>query len=146
MNWGNKLLITFLVFGSGMGYLVYRSMSTSFELVEKDYYKTELQHQSTIDAAHRFHALRKEVKLVEGGHGLRIELPANEKGAVTEASIWFYCAYQAALDRKFQLKAEDNGVLTIPRGELAPVNYTIKMDWKAGGQEFYTEKQVSIRP
>lgn len=146
MNWGNKLLVTFLVFGSGMGYLVYRSMSTNFELVEKDYYKTELQHQSTIDATNRFHALRTDVKLVQNEEGIRIELPVNETGTVTEGSVWFYCAYQAALDRKFQLEAEDNGVLIIPRGELAPVNYTVKMDWKAGGQAFYTEKQVSIRP
>ena len=49
MNWGNKLLITFLVFGAGISFLVYRSMHTNFELVEKDYYKSELRYQEIID-------------------------------------------------------------------------------------------------
>ena len=41
MNWGNKLLVAFIVFGLGMGYLAYRSMNTNFELVENDYYKQD---------------------------------------------------------------------------------------------------------
>ena len=42
MNWGNRLVIVFLVFGAGMGFLVYRSIKTNYELVETDYYKHEL--------------------------------------------------------------------------------------------------------
>ena len=53
MNWGNKLLLTFLVFGGLMAYLVYRSLNTNFELVEKDYYKNELKYQQVIDGSKR---------------------------------------------------------------------------------------------
>ena len=41
MSWGNKLLVAFIVFAAGMFYLVYRSVNTNYELVEKDYYKSE---------------------------------------------------------------------------------------------------------
>ena len=41
MNWGNKLLVTFVVFGAGMIFLVYRAVKTNYELVEKDYYKND---------------------------------------------------------------------------------------------------------
>ena len=37
MNWGNKLLIAFIVFIGGISFLVYRSTQTNFEMVENDY-------------------------------------------------------------------------------------------------------------
>lgn len=44
MNWGHKLTFTILVFIGLMSYLVYRSLNTDFQLVEKDYYNNELQY------------------------------------------------------------------------------------------------------
>lgn len=63
MNWGNRLVIVFLVFGAGMGYLVYRSMNTDFELVESDYYKQELRYQNVIDEHNSANALSASVNI-----------------------------------------------------------------------------------
>lgn len=63
MNWGNKLLVTFIVFGAGMGVLVYKSMNTTYELVEKDYYKKELRYQEVIDGSNRANALSAAASL-----------------------------------------------------------------------------------
>ena len=56
MNWGNKLLIL-LLFLERMFYLVYRSVNTNFELVEKDYYKSEFRYQQVIDGTNRANSL-----------------------------------------------------------------------------------------
>jgi hypothetical protein len=49
MNWGNKLILAFVVFAAGMAFMVYQAVNTDFELVEKDYYKQELRYQQVID-------------------------------------------------------------------------------------------------
>jgi len=70
MNWGNKLFVTFLVFGTGMGYLVYRSVKTNFDLVEKDYYKSELRYQDVIDGTNRVNQLSSSVNLEQTTDGV----------------------------------------------------------------------------
>jgi len=49
MNWGNKLVLVFIVFGAFIGYLVYQAVNTKYDLVSKDYYKDELRYQEKID-------------------------------------------------------------------------------------------------
>ena len=76
MNWGNKLLLTFLVFAAGMGFLVYRSVTTNFELVEKDYYKEELRFQQQIDGTREANNLSSAVTLLQNETGIHLQLPA----------------------------------------------------------------------
>ena len=75
MNWGNKLLITFIIFGAGIFYLVYRSMHTNFELVEKDYYKSELHYQQVIDGSNRAGELNSPVKFEQREKYIFLQLP-----------------------------------------------------------------------
>ena len=52
MNWGNKLILVFIVFAVMMSVLVYKSVNTKYDLVSKDYYKDELRYQDKIDGMH----------------------------------------------------------------------------------------------
>ena len=93
MNWGNKLLLTFIVFGAGMMYLVYRSVNTNYELVEKDYYKSELRYQQIIDGSNRANQLQSSVKIEQTSAGIILELPQEMKEKNISGDILFYCAY-----------------------------------------------------
>jgi hypothetical protein len=144
MNWGNKLLLTFLVFGAGMGYLVYRSMNTNFELVDKEYYKNELRYQEVIDGVNRANALSDVVKLSRSGEQISLQLPAEMKGQQVSGSVHFYCAYDAARDRKFTLDPNAEAMQVMDERLLLPGHYTAKIAWTASGKDYYTEKQISI--
>ena len=104
MNWGNKLLLTFIVFGAGMGYLVYRSVSTNYELVEKDYYKQELRYQQVIDGTNRVNQLSSAVKIEQTDAGIILELPQEMKEKDISGDVLFYCAYDKKKDKKFSLQ------------------------------------------
>lgn len=145
MNWGNKLLITFLVFGSGMTYLVYRSMHTEFELVEKDYYKTELSYQQVIDATKRSKTLRSPVQWQQTSLGLEMQLPAEMKTKELKGDIWFYCAYNSVQDRKVPLQVNENAVQYFPDSLLLPGTYTAKINWKDSTEQYYTESHIYVK-
>ena len=144
MNWGNKLLITFVVFGGGMFYLVYRSVTTNFELVDKDYYKNELRYQDVIDGVKRANALSDVVKLTPTVKGLELQLPAEMKDQKVAGTVHFYCAYDALKDRKFELNTDATGLQVLNAKLIASGNYTVKINWNAGGEEYYTEKSISL--
>lgn len=144
MNWGNKLLLTFIVFGIGMFYLVYRSMRTNYDLVEKDYYNQELRYQQKIDATNRTNALQSSLVLEQTEQGVHVQLPFEMKNKTLNGDIWFYCAYDAGKDKKISLRPDSNARQLIPLQELEPGNYTVKLNWTESGQTYYAEKTLTI--
>ncbi len=144
MNWGHKLTFTILVFIGLMSYLVYRSLNTDFQLVEKDYYNNELQYQQVIDAAHRTNELKEPVHIRAENNLVFIEMPAEMKNAVSNGKLWFYCAYDSKRDRKFSFEPDENGVQVFERSQFEPGNYTVKISWSHRDENYYKEIQFSL--
>lgn len=144
MNWGYKLLFTFIVFIGGMGYLVYRSMSTDFELVEKEYYKSELKYQDVIEGAHQASLLSQQVQLHQSGDSLQLRFPEGFQSGDISGTAWFYCAYDSKRDQQLKLAPDANGVQHVDMHRLAPGNYTVKLQWKGNNTSFYNELPLTI--
>lgn len=144
MNWGNKLLLTFIVFIAGMGYLIYRSVNTNFELVDKDYYKNELRYQEIIDATNSANALSSAVQVSQTGDGkIVVQLPEEMKDKVIEGDIQFYCAYNAEQDKKLQLQVY-NGVQLFNTKTVLPGNYTVRINWSSEGKKYFSENSLTV--
>ncbi len=145
MNWGNRLLITFIIFGAGIFYLVYRSMHTNFELVDKDYYKSELQYQQVIDGSNRAGELQTAVKLEQKENNIFLQMPEEMKNKKITGDILFYCAYDEKKDKKISLAVNDEGAQVLDAGTISPGNYTVKINWNADSHNYYSEKTLTIR-
>jgi FixH len=143
MNWGNKLLVTFLVFGAGMGFLVYRSVKTNYELVDKEYYKKELAYQQVIDGSARANAL-SALTIQQNSNGILLQLPAEMKNKIINGSIHFYCGYNENLDRKPELHPDAGGEQLFSPALLQPGTYTVKISWSADGISYYSEKNLTV--
>jgi hypothetical protein len=144
MNWGNKLLVTFIVFGAGMFYLVYRSVSTNYDLVEKDYYKSELRYQQVIDGTNRANQLSTSVKIVQTDAGITLEFPQEMKNKEISGDILFYCAYDQKKDKRFSLQPDDNGIQVFQSTAISPGNYTVKINWMNEGKGYFSEKSLTV--
>ena len=140
MNWGNKLILVFLVFGAGISYMVYRCMQTPVDLVSTRYYSDELAYQRVIDGTRRANALSGKVQLTQAGAGIRLRLPAEMKGKPVRGSVQFYCPNDATRDRDILLRPDAGGVQDIPAGELAPGRYVVKVSWESGGADYFNEQ------
>ncbi|MEO7982454.1 MAG: FixH family protein [Bacteroidota bacterium] len=144
MNWGNKLLLTFIVFASGMGYLVYRSMHVNFELVEKDYYKSELRYQEVIDGTNQVNQLSSAVKLEQNEKGILLQLPEEMKGKSISGDIWFYCAYDERKDKKAVLHVTASATQQFDSTAILSGQYTVKINWSCGGKNYFSEKKLIV--
>ena len=70
MNWGNKILVVFVAFGSMISYMVYRCVKTPVNLVSEQYYKDELAYQNVIDGTKRANALSGKLELAQEDNGI----------------------------------------------------------------------------
>jgi hypothetical protein len=144
MNWGNKLLLVFALFGGGISYMVYRCMQTPVDLVSKDYYKDELTYQYVIDGAHRAAALSAQPLLSAIPAGVHIQLPPEMKRHSLSGRIRFYCAADAGRDRDIVLAPGPDGSQTIPKETLLPGQYTVSISWETGGTNYFSQQALNL--
>lgn len=144
MNWGNKLLLTIVIFVSGICYLVYRSTKTNYDLVEKDYYKQELQYQGLIDGTNSANKLTAPIKISQEGQTISLVLPVEMKNKRVSGDVWFYCAYNSAKDKRFKLKTDSEGIQKFPSESVGPGSYTVRINWNESGNQYYTKTEFSV--
>jgi nitrogen fixation protein FixH len=143
-NWGHKVLLGFVAFAGMMIGLVYLSMRTRYDLVSKDYYKDELQYQQVIDGRTRAGLLSSAVTITDQDSTVVIQFPHEMKDADVTGSLWFYCAPDAAKDRKMQVQLNETASQTIAKHLLAPGRYTVRIRWQGNAQHYYTELNTTI--
>ena len=143
MNWGFKLMTVFVVFALGMGYMVYRCFNTNLDLVEKEYYKSELKYQDVIDGQGHTNALSASPQFRQSGNEIILQMPEEMKTGSVSGDVLFYCAYDSKKDKKMQLAIDKNGMQSFS-SMVAPGVYIIKIDWNKDGKKYYAEKNITI--
>jgi hypothetical protein len=144
MNWGNKLLLAFVVFAAGMAFMVYQAVNTDFELVEKDYYKQELRYQQVIDGKAEAAKLSAAIELEPVQGGIILQLPVEMHGAQPTGEILFYCANDSKKDRRFLLSVDNSGQQFFSTNLLLPGAYKGKISWIVNNKRYYAEKDILI--
>lgn len=143
MSWGNKLVVVFVIFIAMIGTLVYKSVMIKNDLVTSDYYSQELKYQDKINGANNANAI-SQVSVAQDNDFLTIYLPTELKGDNISGEAWFYCVTDAEKDRHIKLNIGDNGAQMISKKELAKGNMQLKLTWKVGDKDYYTEKNLLI--
>lgn len=143
-NWGYKLLVTYVAFVGLMGYLVYRCVTTNFDLVTPEYYKDELAYQQVINGTVNANALSSPVAVVTGGQYITIRLPKEMHNQKVKGMAWFYCPSDARRDKKIPLKMDSDAVQEIPLREILPGHYTVKIAWDSNNAHYYTEQHITL--
>ncbi|MEO8173161.1 MAG: FixH family protein [Sediminibacterium sp.] len=144
MNWGYKLTVTFIIFAGMIGYLVYRSMNTHFDLVEKDYYESELKYQEVIDGFKNTSKLSKAPDLLQSGKNIILQMPDEMKNTLVTGTIQIYCSYNAAQDKTIPIQPDSNGLQVISPSLQTGI-YTAKLSWTSTNINYYTEQKIVIQ-
>ena len=144
MNWGQKLLLVFVVFASGMIYLAYRCMHINTDLVTKEYYKDELRYEDVIDGMRSANALSSKIHIVQQNETITVQLPKEMKNRQVTGNIWFYCAADAKKDRHVPVSVNADGFQQIDKKMFLPGRYTVKFDWLTDKTHYYSEQPLTI--
>ena len=143
MNWGTKIILVFVVFVSGILYMVFKAGSHNMDLVTTDYYEQELKYQQTIDAVERTNSLSSGLVFTPADGRIEIKFPAEMQNKLLEADVWLYCI----ADKKKDLKKEfstSEGKISMP---FLPANkglHEVKISWQFNGQTYYHKEKILL--
>jgi hypothetical protein len=102
MNWGWKIVVTFVFFFIIMGTLVYKSAIEDHQLVTENYYEKEMAYQEVIDQ--QKNAREVGLRWEELGEGICLQVPAQLEGM--EGEVRLYRASNSSLDKLYTFDAE----------------------------------------
>lgn len=145
MNWGNRLILVFIVFGTMIGYMVYRCIETPVNLVSEQYYKDELAYQKVIDGTKQANALSGKLSLAQTAGAIRVMLPTDMRGKAIKGTIVFYCPSDVARDRHVPLQVDEEAAQEIRQGLVPHGHYTVKVSWESGGVNYFAEQPFIIQ-
>jgi hypothetical protein len=134
----------FIVFGLFIGYLVYRAVTTKYDLVSKEYYKDELRYQDKIDRIKNASKI-SEVKLEQDAEAVIIHLPQEQMGYAVSGDVFFYCITDDRNDYHTALQVDSTNRQIILKKALQKGAYELKINWQLGKELYYSEQKLQIR-
>lgn len=142
MSWGNKLILAFVLFALFIGYMVYKSFNTQFDLVSKNYYNDELRYQDKIEAIKNANKL-SGIAIEQKNNFIEINLPAELNNKNIKSDILFYCATDGSKDYKTSIKNTTQTIVELEN--LKNKFYTVKINITADTLQYYFEKKIEIK-
>lgn len=142
MSWGNKILVVFICFAGLIFFLVYKSINTHFDLVTPKYYEEELKYEDHIDAVNNASKIG-DVQLDQSETTVTLTLPKEMQGIKANGQAWFYSNTDASKDKYISF-ATENCVTVFEKTALPKGHFLLKLSWKAGNENYYVEKNISL--
>ena len=141
LSWGYKIMLVYMLFVAGMGFLVFKASNQKFDLVTQDYYEQELKYQNIIDQSANAAKLSAPLVVERSAGQLTINFPAEMKGK--QKSVDFYLYYPADAKRDFRKLIDiSENEFTQPLPEAMNGNYELKLSWEVDGVKYYFEKKL----
>lgn len=142
LNWGTSIAIFYIAFAATMVGFVIKSKSYDHSLVTDDYYAKDLAYQQQYDKMANAKTLATDLTIGKVGGQVQFLFP--KEVAQPSGEILFYRADDKSKDFTVQVATDSNGIQTVPTNDLKPGRWTVKVDWKGAGKEFYKEQVVIL--
>ncbi len=140
MNWGGAITLTFVLFASFIGGMVYWMCRQRVDLVRDDYYQTEMAYQHQIDRAARTAMLNTAGLFAyePGRKQILVSLP----GPVSRGEITLYRPSDRRQDVRIPVRDARQIVST---ARLAGGYWKIQVVWSDGQVDYFSEEELFIR-
>ncbi|MBS1757075.1 MAG: FixH family protein [Bacteroidetes bacterium] len=143
MNWGKKIILVFIVFISGITWMVVKSSIQKTDLVTTNYYEKELKYQDKIDEMNRVQTLSAPVQVDIKNNELTIVFPKDFAGKLIDGQALLYCPSDANKDFKKDFSIQDEPLkIVLPKNTRGL--HELQLSWKLGNIAYYFEHKIII--
>ncbi len=141
MNWGTKIILSFVAFIGLIFTLAYISMGQDINLVADDYYAQELAYEDQIQRIKNTQALseRPTVVIDKTAQKAYLVFPETLKDRVDEGQLQLYRPSNAAFDKTVSIGLNEDGSQTIDVSSLVRGLWKAKITWSYRNTEYYQE-------
>lgn len=143
IGWGHRITFVYLLFVSGILFLVFQSSRQRVDLVTDEYYEEEIRYQQRIDESARADALSEKPRLQLAGNGLSVRLPAEFEGKEVAVKAHLYCPADSRNDVRLETVASRRDIRMEWTGERKGM-HILKINWSSEGVSYYSEENLFI--
>lgn len=143
IGWGWKIGLLYTGFAAMIICLVFASNKQKIDLVSKDYYKDEIAYQQVLDASKNQAGLNGALSVYANASNVVIDFPGDFTSKQLSGNVTLYSAVNQDWDKRIPISTSDNKMM-IPRKDLQHTIYTVKVNYKADGKDFYYETQIDL--
>lgn len=144
IHWGLSItvfLILFVLFL--LGNLIF-SATQSNDLVTEDYYQKEVDYQRQIDKEAKSKRLPGQISIIKGAATLAFQFPSLAGIDSVNGEIHFYRPSNKKMDKKIQIKINDDRTQVVDIREFVKGFWKIKIDWAIGDSAYYHEESLFL--
>lgn len=140
MNWGNSIVLAFVLFAAFIGYMVVRAFQEDFDLVAEDYYAQEINYQQKLNQLSNAASDDKSVLVKQHGDEIRVTFPDAATG-----KIYFYHPSKKLFDRTFDIDLSATNEQVIAKSDLVPGNYRVNITWKSDAMDYHQKTTIYLQ-
>jgi hypothetical protein len=144
INWGFKILISFVIFAAGIITMVAVSMSENTDLVSDNYYEQEIKYQDQIDILKNSKFLDKNINLNIKNNNILLEVSPNEVFKNLTGEIYFYRTSNADKDFKIEFNPDEAGMQSISVLNFDKGLWKVKISLNEGKNKYFVERNIFI--
>lgn len=142
--WPYGIIGSFVLLFCGIATAVTIACTHRDGLVSENYYEQELNFQERIDAAARAQTSGAALDFNPAQGMLTVTLPAGQRNQPVSGSVHFYRPSAPELDRELTLQPRPDGVQILDVSHLAPGNWSVRVAWQSGGQDYYLTQKIVV--
>jgi len=144
--WAWGVIAACAVFICMMLAFVFFAFSQQVDLVSRDYYQQEIEHQLQIDRVARAGGLPRDVAwdLRQVDDQLVCEFPLDRVEGEVTGTLHFYRPSDAGLDRKWKIDLDEQGQQRLSLGDFEVGLWRVKIAWNLVDEEYYSEFSLMV--
>lgn len=143
MNWGKGIIAVCALFITGIGVMVYTSMTKNIDLVTKNYYEEEIKYQQQIDKINNSSRLKEKVMVETVDNAITVTFPKQNGSVNGEISV--YRPSDAKKDFKVPIQLNSDSKQVIPTDKMQKGLWKVQITWNMNGTDYYNEEKIIIR-
>ncbi len=144
LNWGNSLIIFFLVFFVWVFSFVFFAMRQNNDLVTDDYYQQGAKYTDQININRRSAAYADSLQITTAGNKIEIMLCKSLASSVDSIQVYFFRSSDKAKDIRLGFKKSESPLM-IDKNMLSHGRYLAFISWNDQGEKFMVKKVLDIK-
>jgi hypothetical protein len=142
--WPQGIIVTFVLFFSGIATVITIAVTHREYLVNDSYYEQEVGYQSRIDSTARARVAGATITYDAVDAQVIIGIPGAQPPQKCSGTIQLYRPSTPALDREYPLEPPAAGSQIIDTSKLAAGPWKVEVAWNTGGRDYYLDQRIVI--
>jgi len=144
INWGTGILIFLILFLSASAVFIVFAMKQDVNLVHKDYYEQGADYTEQMKVNARSVEFNEAVHTQIEIESLVVDFDTTFTLSIDSGNVLLFRPSNSSLDYSMPLQLSGNSVM-IPKSNLVPGRYILKLNWYSGGLKYEVVKTVFIQ-